>query len=66
MIVRLKKSVEYFVLKSTRCCRPVRPLVEVTIMEESVKRLLFWTPRILCIAFAFFVSLLALDVFGEG
>ena len=35
-------------------------------MEESVKRFLFWTPRILCIAFAVFVSLLALDVFGEG
>ena len=35
-------------------------------MEESVKRLLFWTPRILCIAFAVFVSLFALDVFGEG
>ena len=35
-------------------------------MEESVKRLLFWTPRIFCIAFAVFVSLFALDVFGEG
>lgn len=35
-------------------------------MEESVKRFLFWTPRIFCIAFAVFVSLLALDVFGEG
>ncbi|MFC1635869.1 hypothetical protein ACFL5Z_13605 [Planctomycetota bacterium] len=35
-------------------------------MDESVKRLLFWTPRILCIAFAVFVSLFALDVFGEG
>lgn len=35
-------------------------------MEESVKRLLFWMPRILCIAFAVFVSLFALDVFGEG
>ena len=40
--------------------------MEMTIMEESVKRLLFWTPRILCIAFAVFVSLFALDVFGEG
>ena len=35
-------------------------------MEESVKRCLFWTPRIFCMAFAVFVSLLALDVFGEG
>lgn len=31
-----------------------------------MKRLLFWTPRILCIAYAVFVSLFALDVFGEG
>jgi hypothetical protein len=30
------------------------------------KRLLFWTPRVLCILFAGFVSLFALDVFGEG
>ena len=35
-------------------------------MESSVKQLLFWTPRILCILFAVFVSLFALDVFGEG
>ena len=31
-----------------------------------MKRILFWTPRILCILFAVFVSLFALDVFGEG
>jgi hypothetical protein len=35
-------------------------------MKEPVKRLLFWSPRILCIAFALFISLFALDVFGEG
>ena len=35
-------------------------------MRESIKRLLFWTPRILCILFAAFISLFALDVFGEG
>ena len=35
-------------------------------MKRSVKRLLFWTPRVLCILFAVFVSLFALDVFGEG
>ena len=35
-------------------------------MKRPVKRLLFWTPRILCILFAVFVSLFALDVFGEG
>jgi hypothetical protein len=40
--------------------------MQVIIMEESVKRLLFWTPRILCVSFAFFVSLFALDVFGAG
>jgi hypothetical protein len=31
-----------------------------------MKRSLFWTPRVLCILFALFVSLFALDVFGEG
>jgi len=35
-------------------------------MSRSVKRLLFWTPRILCMLFAAFLSLFALDVFGEG
>ncbi len=35
-------------------------------MKSSVERLLFWAPRGLCIAFAVFVSLFALDVFGEG
>ncbi len=28
--------------------------------------LIYWTPRVLCILFAIFVSLFALDVFGEG
>lgn len=35
-------------------------------MRRPVKRLLFWTPRILCILFAVFISLFALDVFSEG
>lgn len=35
-------------------------------MKRYVKRLLFWTPRTLCILFAVFVSLFALDVFSEG
>jgi len=35
-------------------------------MKRPVKRLLFWTPRVLCILLAVFVSLFALDVFGEG
>lgn len=34
--------------------------------KRLMKRLLFWTPRILCILFALFVSVFALDVFGEG
>jgi hypothetical protein len=34
--------------------------------RSTVKRVLFWTPRILCILFAGFLSLFALDVFGEG
>lgn len=35
-------------------------------MNRRVKQLLFWAPRVLCILFAVFVSLFALDVFGEG
>jgi hypothetical protein len=31
-----------------------------------MKRLLFWSPRVLCIAFALFLSMFALDVFSEG
>jgi lysylphosphatidylglycerol synthetase-like protein (DUF2156 family) len=35
-------------------------------MKGPVKRLMFWSPRVLCIAFALFLSLFALDVFNEG
>jgi hypothetical protein len=35
-------------------------------MRRPVERTLFWAPRILCILFAVFISLFALDVFGEG
>jgi hypothetical protein len=35
-------------------------------MTAPAKRLLFWTPRAICIAFAVFLSLFALDVFSEG
>jgi len=35
-------------------------------MNTSMKRVLFWTPRVLCILFAIFLSLFALDVFSEG
>jgi hypothetical protein len=31
-----------------------------------VKRILFWMPRILCLLFAVFISIFALDVFGAG
>ena len=35
-------------------------------MTRSVQRLLYWTPRVLCILFAAFISIFAADVFGEG
>ena len=35
-------------------------------MTGTLNRMLFWTPRILCILFAIFISIFALDVFGEG
>jgi len=34
-------------------------------MNPVARRLLFWTPRILGIAFALFISLFAFDVFNE-
>jgi hypothetical protein len=35
-------------------------------MQTPMKQSLFWTPRILALLFAAFVSMFALDVFGEG
>jgi hypothetical protein len=35
-------------------------------MTSPAKRLLFWAPRVLCIAFAAFISVFALDVVQEG
>lgn len=35
-------------------------------MNKPVKRFVYWAPRILGLLFAAFISLLALDVFGEG
>ena len=35
-------------------------------MRKPLQRLLFWLPRILCLLFAAFLSVFALDVFGEG
>jgi hypothetical protein len=34
-------------------------------MNAASRRLLFWTPRVICIAFAIFLSLFAMDVFSE-
>jgi len=35
-------------------------------MNPHVKRFLYWSPRVLGILFALFLSLFALDVFGPG
>lgn len=35
-------------------------------MNANLKRFLYWTPRVLCILFAAFLGLFALDVFGEA
>ena len=35
-------------------------------MSTKMKRVLFWAPRVLCILYAIFLSLFALDVFSEG
>lgn len=35
-------------------------------MNTRTKQLLYWLPRVLSILFALFISIFALDVFGEG
>ncbi|MCA9898427.1 MAG: hypothetical protein H6654_06750 [Ardenticatenaceae bacterium] len=35
-------------------------------MNKNTKRWFYWLPRVLSIAFALFISIFALDVFGEG
>ena len=35
-------------------------------MTEGQKKVLYWAPRVSCLAFAVFLSLFAMDVFGEG
>lgn len=35
-------------------------------MNKTLKKTMFWSPRIAAIAFALFISLFALDVFQEG
>jgi hypothetical protein len=35
-------------------------------VKTPLNRLLCWTPRVLCLLFAGFLTLFALDVFGEG
>jgi hypothetical protein len=35
-------------------------------MTRSAQRLLYWTPRVLCMLFAAFISIFAADVFGAG
>lgn len=35
-------------------------------MKPTTRRLLFWTPRLLCILFAAFISIFALDVFEHS
>jgi hypothetical protein len=35
-------------------------------MSELSRRVLYWTPRALCIAFALFLAVFSLDVFSDG
>ena len=34
-------------------------------MNKSINKILFWAPRILCIIFALFTAIFAIDVFNE-
>lgn len=35
-------------------------------MNNTTERIIYWTPRVLGILFALFLSMFALDVFGDG
>ncbi len=35
-------------------------------MKTSTKEIVYWTPRVICILFAFFMGLFSFDVFNEG
>lgn len=35
-------------------------------MDQTGRRIVLWTPRVLCILFAVFISMLAMDVFDEA
>lgn len=35
-------------------------------MSQSLERVVFWTPRVISMLFIVFLSLFALDVFGQG
>jgi hypothetical protein len=35
-------------------------------MSKNMKRIIFWTPRLLGVLFAIFISIFAFDVFGQG
>ncbi len=35
-------------------------------MNKSIKMLLLWSPRVLCIIFAAFISIFAMDVFNDS
>ncbi len=35
-------------------------------MNNTLKKILFWTPRIAAILFILFLSMFALDIFGQG
>ena len=35
-------------------------------MSTNTRRVIYWTPRVLCILFTLFLSVFALDVFSEG
>jgi hypothetical protein len=53
-------------IQSALCALLEVAFAVVIAMNKPLKRVLFWSPRVLCIAFAIFLSMFALDVFNEG
>ena len=70
-VVKQKKKKKATKPKSVKKNRSVKQnksvnLKKATKKNQTLSKLLYWLPRILGIIFAIFISIFALDVFGEG
>ena len=56
----------WIIIEYTNLCRNTKNSISFITMEKTAHKLLRWSPRLLGILFAIFISLFALDVFSEN